>query len=62
MIGMLSTASSTTDAPTMPVEAASRMPMATTVSPRPPRMPPNTLTKLRIMVSATPDLSSIRPM
>ena len=36
--------------------------MNTTVMPSPPRMPPNTLTKLRIIVSATPDLSSIRPM
>jgi hypothetical protein len=62
MMGMDKTASSTTDAPTMPVEAASMMPMNTTVIPSPPRMPPNTLTKLRIMVSATPDLSSIWPM
>ena len=62
MMGMLSMASSTTDAPTMPVLAASRMPITTTVRPSPPRMPPKTLTKLRIMVSATPDLSSISPM
>jgi hypothetical protein len=62
MMGMLSIASSTTEAPTMPVEAASKMPITTTVRPSPPLMPPNTLTKLRIMLSATPDLSSIRPM
>ncbi len=56
------TANNTTEAPTMPVEAASKMPMTMTVRPKPPLMPPNTFTKFRIMVSATPERSSIRPM
>jgi hypothetical protein len=62
MTGIDSTASSTTDAPTIPVEAASSTPITITVSPRPPFRPPKTFTKFRIMTSATPERSSIRPM
>ena len=38
------------------------MPITTTVRPRPPRMPLKTFTKLRIITSATPERSSMRPM
>ncbi len=62
MIGIDITASSTTEAPTIPVEAARRTPMITTVSASPPRSRPKTRTKLVISVSATPERSSICPM
>ncbi len=62
MIGIDITASRTTDAPTMPVDAASSTPMITTVSANPPRSRPKTRTKLVISTSATPERSSIWPM
>jgi hypothetical protein len=62
MIGNASVASSTTEAPTMPVDAASSRPMITTVIASPPRSRPKTLTKFVIRFSAMPERSSIRPM
>ena len=52
----------TTDAPMMPVDAARMMPMAVTVTARPPRTFPNRLCMERIRFSAIPDRSSINPM
>ena len=62
MIGIPSSESSTTDAPMMPVEAASRMPMSVTVTASPPRTRPKTREKFTIRSLAIPDRSSIRPM
>jgi hypothetical protein len=62
MIGIDSIARRTTEAPTMPVEAASRMPISTTASARPPRNRPKSCTKLTISFSVTPERSSISPM
>ncbi len=62
MIGRLSRVSSTTEAPMMPVEAASSTPISVTVTARPPRTRPNNWVKFSIICSATPERSSIRPM
>ena len=62
MTGRPSRASSTTEAPMMPVDAASSTPIRVTVTARPPRMRPNNWTKFSISRSAMPDRSSISPM
>ena len=62
MAGIESKPSSTTEAPIMPVEAARIMPIKVTVIPKPPRTRPNNSCIAIIMRSATPDLSSIKPI
>ena len=62
MIGREMVASSTTEAPTMPVEAASRMPISTTAMASPPLTRPRVSANDRISFSASPDWSSISPM
>ena len=54
--------SNATEAPTMPVEAASSMPTSTTVTAYPPRNGPSTRTRLCISRSAMPERSSMMPM
>ena len=62
MAGMDSKPSKTTEAPTMPVEAAKRIPINVTVIPKPPRTRPKSSCIANIMRCATPDLSSIKPI
>ncbi len=62
MAGNDITASSTTDAPIMPVDAANITPIKTTVMAKPPRTRPNNSWNDFIKFSAAPDLSNIFPM
>jgi hypothetical protein len=52
----------TTVAPTMPVEAASRVPTTITETPRPPRMAPNSWPMVSSRAPAMFERSSMTPM
>ena len=62
MMGRLNTASRTTDAPMIPVLAASMAPISATVTAMPPRTLPNSSWVEVSKRSAMPDLSSMLPI
>ena len=62
MVGTDNSPSNTTDAPIIPVAAASMIPIRATVTASPPRTFPNKSCMENIIFSAIPDLSSIRPI
>ncbi len=61
-LGRASSASKTTEAPTIPDEAASNTPITRTEMPMPAALPPKARCAARKERSATPDISKISPM